>query len=81
MPCTDRRKREKLCKKKMQTDPTGDTNGYGEKRGKTPFLYCNRSVELRMCVWSSGNGGNGNQATGTRMSMKAEIMINPSGKS
>ena len=49
--------RKNYTKKKLQTDPTDDTNGYGEKRGKPPFLYCNRSVEKRVCVWSSGNGG------------------------
>jgi hypothetical protein len=29
--------KKKNYTKKMQTDPNGATNGYGEKRGKTPF--------------------------------------------
>jgi hypothetical protein len=56
--------------------------GSTERKGENPlFLYCNRSVEKRVvCVefWKWRKCGN--QATGTSMSRKAEIMINPSGK-
>lgn len=46
LPCTDRKKRKNYAKR-LQTDPNGNTNGYGEKRGNPPFLYCNCSVEKK----------------------------------
>jgi hypothetical protein len=39
----EERKKKNYAKKKMQTDPNGDTNGYGEKRvGKN--LFCTVTV-------------------------------------
>jgi hypothetical protein len=67
--------------KKLQTDPNGATNGYGEKTGNPFFLYCNRSVGKRvLCACVRILEIKGKWKPWRQNRDKAEIMINPSGK-
>jgi hypothetical protein len=51
MPCTDRRKREKTIQKKNCKLIRLVIQMGTERKEENPlFLYCNRSVEKRVCV-------------------------------